>query len=139
MYCCNVSRAHRQKPPNPTNWTLVCIKVKDWFYTEISLSFGLRWPAVCSQDVTFLIVKHLVKYGLHILNYIDDFGGTSSSKFQVDQHFGHMCATLKQLGLHESAHKSCLPVQHMICLGFEFDTNAMTSPSQRINCWILSR
>lgn len=61
---------------------------------DVSLSFSLRWAAVLCQDITSLVVKHLSKKRLDVLNYLDDFGGVDPSKAKATDHFTKLRETL---------------------------------------------
>ena len=50
------------------------VGVRLCYFVNISLLFGLRWVAVCCQDVTLLMVRVLKEEGVSALNYIDDLG-----------------------------------------------------------------
>ena len=77
-------------------------KVEGHYFIVISLPFGLRWVASFCQNVTGLVIRHLARQSVSILNYIDDLGGggerVHSSNTVATYHFGMLQATLQWLG-----------------------------------------
>ena len=82
--------------------------------------------ALCCQDVTSLIVRHLTSQGSKLLSYIDDFGGMASTEAEATHHFNSLHTSLRHLGLQEAAHKIS-PTQGMIWLCLTFDTINMST------------
>ena len=77
-YCCDIEQVYQQLPLDPADWSLVFFTMEGWFYMEVTLSFGLHWTVELCQDIIGLVVKHLNKQGLQVLNYIGDVGGVST-------------------------------------------------------------
>ena len=102
----DVARAYRQLPLDPRDWPLVCFTVEDRFYMDIIVPFGLRWSASHCQDATNLVSRELRRWGISLLNYIDDFGGVTSSQFEAESHFFQLQGLLETLGLQEACHKA---------------------------------
>ena len=114
MFCCNITQSYRQLPLDPADWPLVCLKAGDSYYADVRLPFGLCWAMACCQDITSLIVKDLAGKGLHLPNYINDFGCVEGSHIQAAKHFNALQATFKRLGIQEAIHKVLPPAQNMI-------------------------
>ena len=117
-----MSHAYKQLPLDPADWYLLFSGVCVFRY--VTLPFGNSWAAASCQDTTPLVTNHLNNRGLHILNYIDDFGGVVLSKVKAETHFNLLQTTLQQLGLVEAKNKASPPA--MIWLGLQFDTTTMT-------------
>ena len=103
---------------------LVCLKAGDSYHTDVTLPFSLHWDMACCQDVTSLIIKDLVGKGLHLLNYIDDFGSVAGFHTQAA-----LNATFKMLGIQEAVHKASPLAEKMMWLGFEFNSRDMNDYS----------
>ena len=61
------------------------------------------------QIVTAIITCILNHRGIHILNYIDDFGKVASTKEESLLYFDQLQATLDALGLVVAKHKASPP------------------------------
>ena len=77
------------------------------------------------QRITSAISYICSRRGFDVLNYLDDFQGvevpdTATAAFRFLQ------SLLVDLGVDESRSKACPPTTRATCLGFEFDTLAMT-------------
>ena len=112
---CNIAWAYQQLPLDHVDWPLVCLKVGQQFFTDISLPFRLGWAVASCQDVTSLITNSLVHQGLRLLKCLD-YLGVASSKLQAKSHFTQLQTTLTHLGMEEAIHKLSPQAQHMIWL-----------------------
>ena len=119
LYSCDTSHAYCQLVLVPVEWPLVCFKVGDCYFTDVSLPFGRRWTAASRQSTTGLATTHLRQNGLKILINFDDIWWVAPSKEEATSHFTTVQATLRQLGLNDAKHKACpseglarLVVQH---------------------------
>ena len=123
LYSSYLARAYRKLPLDLAVWPLLCFKVEGRFYTDTSLSFGLRWAASHCHDVTGLVARELG-------DYIDDLGrggwGVATTESEAPWHFSILQAMLEKLGLEEAKHKECPPSQVMVWLSLRFNTINMT-------------
>ena len=87
-----------------------------------AFSSACDWVAASCQYITGLVVRHLGKEGVHVLNYTDDFGGVATSKGTATNHFTKLRAKLCHLGLTEAGHKASPPSQDMVWLDPRFNT-----------------
>ena len=114
-------------PLDPGDWPLVFFNFQVAYYTDISLSFGLRWAAAHCQHVTSIITREeLNSKEATVLIYIDDFGGVATDQATAAIHFTNLRSLLAKLGLQEAAHKASPPSQVMVWLDLQFDTDAKT-------------
>ena len=97
-------------PHDPGDWPLVCFNFQGAYYTDISLSVGLRWVAAHCQDVTSLITRELTRKGAAVLSYIGDFGGVATDQTTAAFHFNNFRTFLAKLGLQEVTHKAPPPI-----------------------------
>ena len=126
LHATDVTRAYCQLPVDPADCPHICFRFKGRFYVDVSLPFVLRWVASHCQDVTNIVSRELRGRGISLLNYIDDFGGVTSSQSTADSHFSQLQNLLAKLGLQEARHKPSPPSQVMVWMGFRFDMVAMT-------------
>ena len=55
LYSAGIVRAYRQLTLDPADWLLLCFRFEGRFFTDVSVSFYLRWAASHCQVVTRLI------------------------------------------------------------------------------------
>ena len=120
LYSADMVRAYRQLPLDPAD----CFQFEGRFFTDVSLSFGLRWAASHCQEVISLITRELGRQGPPQL-YIDDFGGVTATEAKAAWHFGLLQA-LEKFGFKKAKHKSTPPLKVMVWLSLCFDTTSMT-------------
>ena len=126
MFKRDLSRAYRQIPIDPFDYSLLGIQWRNLFYFDTVLPFGLRSTAFICQRVTSALSFMQVTDGFESINYIDDFGGAESSFERAQQAFYNLERIFQQAGVAESKEKAVTPTQRMSFLGIDFDTRSMT-------------
>jgi len=125
MYKVDLERAYRHFRCDVSSYPLLGIEWNKEYYIDISIPFGLRTGALICQKVTNAFVYIMSKYGIDLVNYIDDIAGCNAPDAAQDD-YSLVRAKAKALGLREAPHKLCHPCTSMVFLGINFDSVALT-------------
>lgn len=125
MWKLDLSRAFRQLVLDPHDLHLQGYEWKGDIYIDNRLIFGIRSSPQACQRTTNAVSYMLWKHGVHVVNYVDDFGGVSDS-VSADQDYDFAVKLFKDLGLELSAEKCFPPSTIVTFLGKEYDSKQMT-------------
>jgi len=125
MYKVDLARAYRHFRSDVSSYSLLVIEWEGQYYVDISIPFGLRTGALICQKVTNAFAYIMTKYGVDIVNYIDDLAGCNNPE-AAQSDYALVRSTAKALGLNEAPHKLCPPNTSMVFLGIDFDSITLT-------------
>ena len=120
LYKRDLKGAFRQFSIDPGDYSFTGVSWNDKAYIDTRLAMGLRSSAFCCQSVTEIVAKIAGKR-VHVLVYLDDFGGAEPAEKAWDS-FNYLGWLLDFCGLEESPEKAVPPSTEMDWLGIRFDT-----------------
>ncbi len=132
----DLNRGYRQQRSCPLDWPLLGIHLRDRWYVDTSVPFGIRNGALNMQSVTQAVIDIMAWKGKFAINYIDDLAGANASDTAANDVFDSCATTLHELGLEESQKKEHAPSHVMPCRiryaqpANEDSTTACSSPKQ---------
>ncbi|VDI15088.1 Hypothetical predicted protein [Mytilus galloprovincialis] len=124
----DLRRAYRQFPLDPKDYNLVGFSWRNHIFVDRVLPMGLKSSAYICQRITNAVSYIVKKFGVEVINYLDDFAGADSPD-TADNSFQILKQVLDNCGLEESLEKACPPppqCSRMSFLGVWFDTEKMT-------------
>ena len=103
-------------------------------YFDKSVPFGSRYGAKYMQETTSAASKIMLKFGIKLIPYIDDFGGVAKHFRVAQSQYATTHIVFKALGLKVAHHKSTPPATVMTWLGVSFDSweMSMTIPMVKL-------
>ena len=125
IYKRDLSRAYRQIPVDPGDWSFVGYSWKGHIFIDKVLPMGLRSACQACQRVTNMISYIFKQKGHRVINYLDDLAGAAAPSV-ADSVFSELGSLLSKVGLEESLEKAASPSTKMVFLGIELDTVAST-------------
>ena len=125
LFKTDLRRAYRQLHTCPSSYNLVAFVWKKHIFCDTVLSMGSRASAFCCQRFTNALVFIMFKYGISVLNYLDDL---ASAEKKHNAWFAYMLlqSVLEDCGIEEAKSKACPPSTCMSFLGVLFNTITMT-------------
>ena len=132
LFKVDLKRFYRQINMCPSSLYLVNFVWKKHIFCDIVLSMGCRSSAYIAQRFSNAITFILFKFGIYILNYIDDLASAQTKEKALCA-----CLTLREIlkKCKEADKKACPPSTLMTFIGILFNTEKMTLEitEQRLN------
>ena len=125
LFKTDLRRAYRQLPICPSSYNLVAFIWKKHIFCDTVLSMGSRSSAFCCQRFTNALSFIMYKFGIEVLNYLDDFA-SAENKQNAYFAFYTLQKVLEKCGIEEAKSKASPPSTIMSFLGVLFNTNTMT-------------
>ena len=125
LYKKDLRKAYRQLKIDPHDLNLVSFVWGKHIFCDTVVSMGLRSAAMMCQQFTNAISFIMWRFGIAILNYLDDLAG-AEKKDNALFAYGCLGRVLEKCGIEESPEKSCPPSEIMVFLGVLFNTITMT-------------
>ena len=127
LYKTDLARGYRQLRVDPNDWPLLGIQHNGEFFLDICLPFGLSTSALFMQRTSEAISWMHGQAGYVSKPYLDDFGGgAEATREEGEAALGKLQQIMQDLGVVETKHKVCGPLQQLIWLGLLYDSIAMT-------------
>ena len=120
LYKIDVSRAFRHVKIDPRDYSLLGLKLQDYFI-DTCLPFGFRHGSAIFQRLSDAVRHFMSQKGFQVTNYIDDVIGHATVS-QAGPSFQILKALLKELGFALCNKKIVPPTTKCTCLGIDLDT-----------------
>jgi hypothetical protein len=121
LFKVDLARAFRQIPLDPLDAAYVGIHWQGVDYIDTAVPFGWRHGSAACQRITDAIRYILKKYGVTIVNYIDNLIGISPVH-DADRAFKLTLNMLQEIGLVIAIDKTVPPSVECMCLGIIINT-----------------
>ena len=129
LYKIDVSRAFRHVKIDPRDYSLLGLKLQDYFI-DTCLPFGFRHGSAIFQRLSDAVRHFMRQEGFQVTNYIDDVIGHATVS-QAGPSFQFLKALLRELGFDLSAKKMVPPTTKCTCLGIDLDTETFEASIPR--------
>lgn len=127
--CCmfkrDLSRAYRQIPVCPLDWSLLGFSWREKLYFDRVLAMGIRSGALIMQRIsTSLMYVYSRQATVPGVAYLDDLGSCARPE-EAQKAFDTLGTVIGDSGLIEAGEKAVSPTTIMTFLGIEVDSNSM--------------
>ncbi|CAC5407012.1 unnamed protein product [Mytilus coruscus] len=112
----DLSRAFRQLVLDPHDLHLQGYERREQIFIDNRLIFGMRSSPQACQRTTNAVSYMLWKSNIHIINYVDDFGGVSDNQ-NAEYDYNFVLELFRRLGLEVSKEKCLPPTKVLTFLG----------------------
>ena len=120
LYKIDVSRAFRHVKIDPGDYSLLGLKLKEYFI-DSCLPFGFRHGSAIFQRLSDAVHHFMRQEGFQVTNYIDDVIGHATVS-QAGPSFQFLKALLTDLGFALCNKKMVPPTSKCTCLGIDLNT-----------------
>ena len=132
LYKIDVSRAFRHVKIDPGDYSLLGLKLKEYFI-DSCLPFGFRHGSAIFQRLSDAVRHFMRQEGFQVTNYIDDVIGHATVS-QAGPSFQFLKALLTDLGFALCNKKMVPPTTKCTCLGIDLNTETFEAsiPSDKL-------
>ena len=126
LWSADLARAYRQLRICPLSAPLLGLIFNNQYYLDTAPSFGCRISALACARTTSAVVWLMQQKGYTVYCYLDDFVGIARTRQEALAAYSYFMYITKRLGLELSLKKCTPPVNNLIWLGLELNTELMT-------------